>query len=86
LRRNYETLRKPKFGALEGKLQGHKLKKLKCDLHWQQNMLTVATKPNEAAVQASFIIPKIFAEKSKPFTYCEYVKECVMKAEDEPCP
>jgi len=31
-------------------------------------MLTVATKTNEAAVQASFVVSHIVAKKSKPFT------------------
>jgi hypothetical protein len=56
LLRHYETLHKDKFGVLEGRLRENKLKNLKCDLQRQQNVFTVATKTNEAAVQASFII------------------------------
>jgi hypothetical protein len=32
LRRDYETLRKDKFGVLEGRLRENKSKNLKCDL------------------------------------------------------
>ena len=53
---NYETLRKHKFDVLEVKLREDKLKKLKCDLQWQQNMLTVTTQTNEVAVEASFTV------------------------------
>jgi hypothetical protein len=52
----------------------------------QQNTFTVATKTNEAAVQASFIISQIIAKKSKPFTDGEYVKECIIKAAEILCP
>jgi hypothetical protein len=48
-------------------------------LQWQQNIFTVATKTNEAAIQASFIISQVIAKKSKPFKDGEYVKECIMK-------
>jgi hypothetical protein len=37
-------------------------------------VLTVATKTNEAAVQASFIVSYIIAKKSKPFTDDAYVE------------
>jgi hypothetical protein len=67
LRHHYETLHKDKFGVLEGRIRENKLKNLKCDLQWQQNIFTVATKTNEAAVQASFIISQIIAKKSQPF-------------------
>jgi hypothetical protein len=86
LRRHYETLHKDKFGVLEGMLRENKLKNLKCDLQRQQNILTVATKTNEVAVQASVIISQIIAKKSKPFTDGEYVKECIMKATEILCP
>jgi hypothetical protein len=68
LRQHYETLHKHKFGVLEGRLRENKLKNLKCDLQRQQNMFTAATKTNEAAVQASFIISQIIARKLKPFS------------------
>jgi hypothetical protein len=55
-------------------------------LQRQQNIFTVATKTNEAAVQASFIIPQIIAKKAKPFTVGEYVKECIMKTAEILCP
>jgi hypothetical protein len=80
LRRNYETLHKDKFGVLEGKLREDKLKNLKSHLQRQQNIFTVATKSNKAAVHAGFAISQITAKKSKPFTDGEYVKECIMKA------
>jgi hypothetical protein len=63
LRRHYETLHKHKFGILEGKLRQGKLKNLKSDLQRQQNIFTVATKSNEAAVHASFAISQINAKK-----------------------
>jgi hypothetical protein len=55
-------------------------------LQQQQNIFTVATKTNEAAVQASFIISQIIAKKSEPFMDAKYVKECVMKAAEILCP
>jgi hypothetical protein len=76
----YETLHRDNFGVLEGKLREDKSKKLKSDLQRQQNIFTVATKSNEAAVHASFAISEITANKSNPFMDVEYVKECVMEA------
>jgi hypothetical protein len=55
-------------------------------LQRQQNIFTVATKTDEAAVQASFIISQIIAKKSKPFTDGEYVNGCIMKAAEILCP
>jgi hypothetical protein len=55
-------------------------------LQQQQNIFTVATKTNEAAVQASSIISQIIAKKSEPFTDAKYVKEYVMKAAEILCP
>jgi hypothetical protein len=51
-----------------------------------QNIFIIATKTNETALQASFIISQIIAKKSKPFTDGEYVKECIMKAAEILCP
>jgi hypothetical protein len=86
LGRHYETLHKDKFSVLEGRLRENKLKNLKCDLQWQQNISTIATKTNEATVQESFIISQIIAKKSQPFMDGEYVKECIMKAAEILCP
>jgi hypothetical protein len=86
LRRHYETLHRDAFGVLEAKLREDKLENLKSDLQRQQNIVTVATKSNEAAVHASFAISQIIAKKSKPFTDNEYVKECLMKAAEILCP
>jgi hypothetical protein len=55
------------------------MKKLKCCLQRQRSIITVATKTNETA-QAGFVVSQIIAKKSKPLTYGEYVKECIMKA------
>jgi hypothetical protein len=82
---HYETLHKDKFGVFEGKLREDKLKNLKSDLQQQQNIFTIATKSNEAAVHASFVISQIIAKKSKPFRDGEYVKECIMKAAEILC-
>jgi hypothetical protein len=41
-------------------------------------IFTLATKTNEAAVRASFIVSQITAKKSKQFAGCDYVKECIM--------
>jgi hypothetical protein len=86
LRRHYETLHKDTLGVFEGKLREDKLKNLKSNLQRQQNIFTVATKSNEAAVHASFATSQIIANKSKPFTDGEYVKECIMKAAEILCP
>jgi len=58
---------------------------MKCYFHWQQNMLTVATKANEAAVQASFIVSHIIAKQSRPFTDDAYVEGCIMKVVEMLC-
>jgi hypothetical protein len=44
LRHHYKALHKDKIGVLQGKIREDKLKNLKCDLQWQQNILNVATK------------------------------------------
>jgi hypothetical protein len=82
---HYETLHKDRFGVLQGKLRKDELKKLKCDLQQKQNIFTIATKTNEAAVQASSIISQIIATESKLFMDGEYVKECIIKAAEILC-
>jgi hypothetical protein len=84
-RRHYGSLYKDNFGVLEGRLKEDKSKNLKCDLQQRQNVFTVATKTNEAALQASFVISQITAKKSKPFTESEYARECIMKAAEIFC-
>jgi hypothetical protein len=86
LRCHYETVHKDKFGVLEVELREDKLKNLKSDLQQQQNIFTVVTKSNEAAVNASFAISQIIAKKPKPFRDGEYVKKCVMKTAETLCP
>jgi hypothetical protein len=77
---HYETLHKDKFGVLEEKLREDKLKNLKSDLQWQQNIFTAAAKSNEAEVHANY------CKEIKTFTDGEYVKECMMKAAEILCP
>ena len=55
------------------------MKKLKCYLQRHRSIITGATKTNEAT-QAGCVVSQIIAKKSKPVTYGEYVKECIMKA------
>jgi hypothetical protein len=55
------------------------LRKFKYDMQRQHNIFIVATKTNEAAVQASSIISQIITKKSKSFTNGE-CEECVVKA------
>jgi hypothetical protein len=50
----------------------------------QKKSPALATKTNEAAVQASFIISQVTAKKPKPFMDYEYV-ECIMKAAEILC-
>jgi hypothetical protein len=38
------------------KLRDDKLKKMKCDLQWRQNMFAVMTETNEVTVEASFTV------------------------------
>jgi hypothetical protein len=44
------------FGVLEMKLRDDKLKRLKCDIQQQRNILAVTTETNEVAVEASFTV------------------------------
>jgi hypothetical protein len=50
------------------------------------NIFSVATKTNEAAVQASLIISQTIVKKSKLFTDGEYMKECIIKEAEILCP
>ncbi|XP_017770200.1 PREDICTED: general transcription factor II-I repeat domain-containing protein 2-like [Nicrophorus vespilloides] len=86
LRRHYEAFHRDKYDVFEGKLREEKLKKLKLDMQRQQNIFTVATKSNDAAIHASFAVSQIIAKNSKPHTDGEYVKKCMIKAVEILCP
>jgi hypothetical protein len=55
-------------------------------LHWREIIFSVATKTNEAAVQASLIISQIIVKKSKLFTDWKCMKKCIMKETEILCP
>jgi hypothetical protein len=82
---HYEILGKTKFVILERNLGEYKVKNFECNLQRLQNIFTVATKTNEAADQARFIISQKDANKSKPSTDVDYITECIMKAAETLC-
>jgi hypothetical protein len=47
-------------------------------LQQQQDVFTVADKTSEAEVHTSFVLLQIIAKRSKPLTYGEFEKECIL--------
>lgn len=52
----------------------------------QQNFFKKATKENNAAVEASYVVSEMIAKVGKPFTEGEFVKNCILQAASIVCP
>lgn len=86
LRRHFQTLHGEKYESLQGQLRVDKLNKLKSNLKGQQSVfqrLVIQTTDN---VKVSYILSKLIAENSKPFTDGLFIKECIVKTAQCICP
>ncbi|XP_030834459.1 general transcription factor II-I repeat domain-containing protein 2-like [Strongylocentrotus purpuratus] len=84
--RHYDTLHRANHGELQDEARKQRLDKLVTGPKRQQESFVKPTILKEKAVLSSFIVSRIIAEKCKPFSDGEFVKECMLACAEELCP
>ena len=74
------------YKAYLGQIRKDEVQSLKRELSVQQTIFTNTNSESEKAVRASFAISKLIANKYKPFTDGEFIKECVLTSVEILCP
>lgn len=86
IRRHYDTNHREKMHGMQGLQRSQKIEDMKNKLAKQQSIFMKRSNDNIAAVRASYHVAQLIADKGKPFTDGEFVKECMMKVVEEICP
>ena len=82
VRRHYERKHASKYGTLQGQMREDKVREFKKRLAGQQNLLKKATTEADISVHANYLVSKILANRVKPFSDGEMVKECLEAVAD----
>ena len=85
LKRHYKNKHKD-YDNLQDEKREDKITQLKSGLSKQMNMFTNKNNDLERSVKASYLVANIIAERKKPFTDGEFVKECLMEVVETLCP
>jgi len=85
VRRHFQKNHKH-YDDLQDEKREDKITQLKSGLSKQMNMFTNKNNDLERSVKASYLVAKIIAERKKPFTDGEFVKECLMEIVETVCP
>uniref|UniRef100_A0A669DFX6 SPIN-DOC-like zinc-finger domain-containing protein n=1 Tax=Oreochromis niloticus TaxID=8128 RepID=A0A669DFX6_ORENI len=86
LKRHYTTRHAEVYAKYQGDERANRVASLKTDLLRQQDFFKKATKENNAAVEASYVVSEMIAKAEKPFTEGEFVKKCILQAANIVCP
>ena len=86
LRRHYETKHLSTYSKFSGKLRSEKYESMKRGLETQRNLFTRKFAENESVTRTSYKIAHKMAERGKPFTDGNFIKECMMEAANDLCP
>lgn len=86
LKRHYTTRHAEVYAKYQGDERANQVANLKTDLLRQQDFFKKATKENNAAVEASYVVSEMIAKAGKPFTEGEFVKKCILQAANIVCP
>ena len=85
LKRHFKNKHKD-YDNLQDEKREDKITQLKSGLSKQMNMFTNKNNDLERSVKASYLVAKVIAERKKPFTDGEFVKECLMEVVETLCP
>ncbi|XP_069767039.1 general transcription factor II-I repeat domain-containing protein 2-like isoform X2 [Narcine bancroftii] len=85
IKRHYET-KHAKFKELSGQARVDEVWRLKESLEKQSSFFTKKNVEMKRNIHASYAVSKLIAEKMKPFTDGDFVKECLMAVVDIVCP
>ncbi|XP_073681619.1 general transcription factor II-I repeat domain-containing protein 2A-like [Garra rufa] len=86
LKRHYTTRHAEEYAKYQGDERANRVANLKTCLLRQQDLFKKATKENNAAVEASYMVSEMIAKAGKPFTEGEFVKKCILQAASIVCP
>ena len=84
-RRHYETNHAERYRGLQGQPRREKVEELIAGLKKQQYVFTSSRDISAAAVKASYNIANDIVLASKPYSECEFVKTCTLKAAEIVC-
>ena len=84
--RHYDTMHKDEFEELHGEARKQRLGKLMKGLKSQQDSIFRPTIDKEKAMLSSYIVSQKIAEKCKPFSDGEFVKDCMVACAMKLCP
>ncbi|RVE60969.1 hypothetical protein OJAV_G00165900 [Oryzias javanicus] len=86
LKRHYATRHAEEYEKYQGDERANQVASLKTCLLRQQDFFKKATKENNAAVEASYVVSEMIAKAGKPFTEGEFVKKCLLQVAHFVCP
>ncbi len=79
-RRHYSTRHAEEYTKYQGDERKNRVTNLKKCLLRQQDLFKKASKENEAAVDASYVVSEMIARAGKPFKEGEFFKKCMLLA------
>ncbi|XP_071979042.1 general transcription factor II-I repeat domain-containing protein 2-like [Engystomops pustulosus] len=80
LKRHYTTRHAEEYAKYQGDERANQVAKLKTCLLRQQDFFKKATKENDAAVEASYVVSMMIAKAGKSFKEGEFIKKCMLQA------
>ncbi|XP_076335740.1 general transcription factor II-I repeat domain-containing protein 2-like [Tachypleus tridentatus] len=86
LRRHYETKHLSTYLKFSEKFRSEKFESMKRVFEYQKNLFTRKFVENESVTRTNYKIVHRMAERGKPFTDGNFIKECMMDAANELCP
>jgi hypothetical protein len=84
-KRHY-SIHKEKYDLIVGRNREDTLNELISCLNKQQNIFQSFSKVNETAMKASYALSHLIASNSKPFTYGQFIKACLIESAKIMCP
>ncbi|XP_029639706.1 general transcription factor II-I repeat domain-containing protein 2-like [Octopus sinensis] len=86
IRHHYEAKHLSTHSKYSGKLRSEKFESMKRSLESQRNFFTKKFVENESIIRVRCKIVNKLAERGKPFTDGNFIKECMMEAVNDLCP
>ncbi|XP_069792252.1 LOW QUALITY PROTEIN: general transcription factor II-I repeat domain-containing protein 2-like [Narcine bancroftii] len=80
LKRHYTARHAEEYAKYQGDERANWVANLKMCLVRQQDFFKKATRENDAAVEASYVVSEMIVKAGNPFTEGEFVKKCILQA------
>ncbi len=85
IRRHYSTKHAEEYTKYQGDERNYRVANLKKCLLRQQDLFKKASKENEAAVEASYVVSEMIVRARKSFKEGEFIKKCMLLATSKVC-